>query len=301
MSQARCDYYTNHIQQNSSDQRKLFNVTKSLLCDTNTASFPRVDTVQLANDFGNFFAQKIENINASLANLSTPSVPSLPATDITCLKEQFTGFRTLSQEQVRMLISKAAGKSCQLDPIPTLIVLKLLNVLLPVITKLINLCFDTGRFAEAWKEVPVLPSLQKPGLDFAFKHFRPVSNLSYISKLSERARDEQFMEHLTASNLHYQPQSAYKQQRSTETALLKVKNGILMSLNEQQVTLLVLSNLSAAFDTIHHYKLICRLESDLRITDNALAWFKSYLSNRFQRLSLNGSLSDQFLLKRVVP
>ena len=106
MNQARCDYYTNHIQQNSSDQRKLFNVTKSLLCDTdtNTASFPRVDTVQLANDFGNFFVQKIENINASLANLSTSSVPSLPATDITCLKEQFlTGFRTLSQEQVRML------------------------------------------------------------------------------------------------------------------------------------------------------------------------------------------------------
>ena len=123
MNQARCDYYTNHIQQNSSDQRKLFNVTKSLLCDTNTASFPRVDTVQLANDFGNFFAQKIENINASLANLSTPSVPSLPATDITCLKEQFTGFRTLSQEQVRMLIGRAAGKSCQLDPIHTPIVL----------------------------------------------------------------------------------------------------------------------------------------------------------------------------------
>ena len=72
--------------------------------------------------------------NASLANLSTSSVPSLPATDITCLKEQFTGFRTLSQEQVRMLISRAAGKSCQLDPVPTPIVLKLLDVLLPVIT-----------------------------------------------------------------------------------------------------------------------------------------------------------------------
>ena len=110
-------------------------------------------------------------------NLSTSSVPSLPATDITCLKEQFTGFRTLSQEQVRMFnFSKAAGKSCQLDPIPTPIVLKLLDVLLPVITKLINLSFDTGRFAEAWKEALVLPSLQKPGLDFAFKNFRPVSN-----------------------------------------------------------------------------------------------------------------------------
>ena len=79
MNQTRSDYNSNHIKQNSSDQRKLFNVTKSLLCDTdtNTASFPRVDTLQLANDFGNFFAQKIENTNASLANLSTSSVPYL--------------------------------------------------------------------------------------------------------------------------------------------------------------------------------------------------------------------------------
>ena len=66
-----------------------------------------------------------------------------------------------------------------------------------------------------------------------------------------------------------------------ETALLKVKNDILMSMNEQHVTLLVLLDLSAAFDTIHHDKLIGRLESDLEITDNALARFKSYLSDRF--------------------
>ena len=263
-------------------------LTQMKKTNTNTASFPRVDTVQLANDFGNFFALKIDNINASLANLSTSSVPSLPATDITCLKEQLTGFRTLSQEQeVRMLISKAAGKSCQLDPIPTPIVLKLLDVLLPVITKLINLSFDTGRFAEAWKEALVLPSLKKPGLDFAFKNFRPVSNLSYISKLSERAGAEQFLEHLTANNLDSQLQSAYKQQHSTETALLKVKNDILMSIDEQHVTLLIILDLSAAFNTIHRDKLIGRLESDLGITDNVLAWFKSYVSDRFQRVSVN--------------
>ena len=125
---------------------------------------------------------------------------------------------------MRILISRAAGKSCQLDPIPTQIVLKckLLDVLLPVITKLINLSFDTGRFAEAWKVALVLPSLKKLGLDFAFKNFRPVSNLSYISKLSERAGAEQFMKHLTANNLHSLLQSAYKQQHSTEMVVLSL-------------------------------------------------------------------------------
>ena len=124
---------------------------------------------------------------------------------------------------MRMLISKVAGKSCQLDPIPTPIVLKLLDVLLPVITKLVNLSFDTGRFAEAWKEALVLPSLKKPSLDFAFKNVRPVSNLSYISKLSERAGAERFMEHLTANNLHSQLQSAYNSNTVRRRPYLKLR------------------------------------------------------------------------------
>ena len=74
-----------------------------------------------------------------------------------------------------------------------------------------------------------------------------------------------------------------------------------MSMVEQHFTLLVLLDLSAAFDTIYRDKLIGRLESDLGITDNALAWFKSYLSDHFQRVSVNGSLSDQFPLKQGVP
>ena len=63
-----------------------------------------------------------------------------------------------------------------------------------------------------------------------------------------------------------------------------------MSIDEQHVTLLILLDLSAAFDTMHHDKLIGRLESDLGITDNAFAWFKSYLSDQFKRVSVNGSL-----------
>ena len=63
----------------------------------------------------------------------------------------------------------------------------------------------------------------------------------------------------------------------------------------------MLLDFSAAFDTMHHDKLIGRLECDLGITDNALAWFKSYLSDRFERVSVNDSLSDQFPLNQGVP
>lgn len=109
---------------------------------------------------------------------------------------------------------------------------------------MINLSFNTGYFAHAWKEALVLPSLKKPGLDVAFKNFRPVSNLPYISKLSERAAACQLTQYMTDNDLHSVFQSAYKPNHSTETALLKVKNDILMNMNDQHVTLLVLLDLS---------------------------------------------------------
>ena len=62
MNHARCEYYTSHIQENSSNQRKLFQTTKDLLCDSKDVSFPPGNPDQFPNDFGNFFVQKIERI-----------------------------------------------------------------------------------------------------------------------------------------------------------------------------------------------------------------------------------------------
>ena len=77
-------------------------------------------------------------------------------------------------------------------------------------------------------------------MEIAFKNFRPVSNLPYISKLSEKAAAIQLIDHMTANGLHMQFQSAYKQHHSTDSALLKVKNDILLNMEGQKVTLLVL-------------------------------------------------------------
>ena len=62
----------------------------------------------------------------------------------------------MSQEQVSELIKKAAKKSCPLDPMPASVVLEVLDVLLPVITKMINLSFESGEFASDWKEALLL-------------------------------------------------------------------------------------------------------------------------------------------------
>ena len=96
-------------------------------------------------------------------------------------------------------------------------------------------------------------------------------------------------------------QSAYRQNHSTETALIKVKNDLLMDMDKGHVTLLVLLDLSAAFDTVDHTILLGRLQSLLGLRGNALSWFQSYLNGRSQRISVDGTLSDKFELECSVP
>ena len=129
----------------------------------------------------------------------------------------------------------------------------------------------------------------------------PVSNLQFISKLTEKAVAHQTHIYLNTNQLLPQLQSAYRPYHSTETALLKVKNDILMNMDNQRVTLLVLLDLSAAFDTVDHNILLERLRTEFGVTDVALNWFCSYLSNRSQKVSVEGMLSEKFNLDCGVP
>ena len=151
------------------------------------------------------------------------------------------------------------------------------------------------------RQAPVLPTLKKCDLHVAYKTFRPVSNLPYVSKLSERAAADQLIDHMTINGLNLELQSAYERHHSTESALLKVKNDILLNMDAQKVTLLVLLDLSAAFDTVRHDILLDRLRPRLGVTNQALNWFTSYLSDRTQRFVVNGGLSDTFSLAQGVP
>lgn len=128
-----------------------------------------------------------------------------------------------------------------------------------------------------------------------------MSNLSFLSKLVERIVAVRFVDHLSENGLYELFQSAYRHLHSTETALLRVQNDILRAVDSSGGAILVLLDLSAAFDTIDHEKLLQILESSFGITGQALEWFRSYLTDRTQRVVIDGQYSNTSKLLFGVP
>ena len=114
------------------------------------------------------------------------------------------------------------------------------------------------------------PSLKKPDADFKqLSNFRPISNLTLISKVIDKAVAEQLTDHV--KTYHLDVMSAFKVLHSTETSLLKVHNDILHAVNDNNSFILLLLDLSSAFDTVDHSLLLSTLSHRFGIKGNALA------------------------------
>ncbi len=164
-------------------------------------------------------------------------------------------------------------------------------------TNLVMMCMQvaiTSRYMQVHAGTITISIAEKVGADFTFQNLRPVSNLPFISKLTEKAACNQTHCHMTVNNLFPPLQSAYRKNHSTETALLKITNDILLNMNKQHVTLLVVLDLSAAFDTIDQDILLDRMSTKLGIDGVVLKWFGSYLKGRSQRVAVHGAVSEKF-------
>ena len=116
--------------------------------------------------------------------------------------------------------------------------------------------------------------------------------MSFISKVLEKVVAKRLDDHMLDNNLYSSVQSASRERHSTETALLKVQSDILTALDSGSGAVLFMLDLSAAFDTIDHGILLSRLNSLYGISGDALDWFKSYLSNRVQRVIIGDTVSE---------
>ncbi len=288
-----CDENTNTV----------FKTVNNLIQPDSSRPMPSSSSgLELANSFVTFFHDKVEKIRVALdaAIVDTEEDP----VDCPPTQHVLELFPPLTVQEVRNLITKSPTKSCMLDPIPTWLLKedKVLAVLAPEITACINSSLSSGCVPDCLKSAIVTPLLKKTGLDAnTFKNYRPVSNLAFLGKLMEKAVASHLTTHMLRNGLYDPFQSAYRKGHSTETALLKVKNDIDCALDRGEGVLLLLLDLSAAFDTVDHRILLKRLSFSIGVQGTSLAWLKSYLSCRSQSVNVDGAKSKEVPLTTGVP
>ena len=174
------------------------------------------------DEFADFFISKILKTRHELDKhpLYQPFMVNLT---------EFNQFSKLNEEKVRKLIMNTKSKSCELDTIPAIVLKSIPPSILTIITNIINQSLQFGSFLRNWKTTIVRPLIKMHGIALVKSSYKPVSNLSYISKLVEKAMLDHINQHCDAHNLLPDYQSTYREHRSWETVVLKLHNDQLWS------------------------------------------------------------------------
>ena len=259
LEQAKTSYHRSQIL--DCDQSQLFKLVDRMCIKKSANILPVHKSPKiLADNFATFFEEKVQKLHGSL-NQSVKTQGDLPDSE-RLTSNSLGNFRCLCEDEVGKLLNSMPSKSCPLDPMPTTLVKQCANELLPTITQIINCSLSSGHFPSTFKTAEVIPLIKKSTLDAeSFQSYRSISNLKFLSKATEKAAIEQLQLYLAENDLYPKFQSAYRKNHSCETALLRVLNDLLLTVDAKKDAVLVLLDLSAAFDTIDHDILIQRLKT----------------------------------------
>ncbi|KAK3568676.1 hypothetical protein QTP86_012870 [Hemibagrus guttatus] len=271
VTSAKTSFYKEKLETSAQDPRKLHNIFSSLL---NPPPPPSPSSLT-AEDFASFYTEKIERICQTFTSLPT----SPTSHNQHSATPSLTQLSTVAAEEVLQITRSCNPTTCPLDPIPSAMLQTISPDLLPFITTVINGSLTSGHVPTAFKKARVIPILKKPALDPSdISNYRP----------------------LMQNNLHDPNQSGFKAAHSTETALLAVTEKLHAARSAKLSSVLILLDLSAAFDTVNHKTLLSTLRS-LGICGTAWEWFASYLDGRSYQVTWKGLTSTPRRLSTGVP
>ena len=308
----RTSYYQKAIADRAGDQRALFSLVSELTDSSPTSPTPDYSTDDIvARDLNTSFVDKISNIHLSISkNANTlPITNKKKITEKNISKKNSTinintllsDFALTTEKELADILSSSKFSTSDLDPLPPSVLKECIQTLLPFLVVLVNYSLKQGSI-DGLTEAVIRPLLKKAGLDpNIFSNLRPISNLTFISKLIERVVNIRISDHMKANNLDCPSQYGYKKHHSTETLLVHFLNEIMVAVDSKSGVVVLIIDLSAAFDTVSHSLLLNILFREIGLRGNALRWFKSFLLNRSQRVKVGDTLSEPLELSFGVP
>ena len=244
ISKAKEDYLCDKIV-NCGSSRELFHLSSQMMGKFGDTMLPSdISPEPLPDKFNEFFVHKTDKIRRSF----DPDRP-VPTNPVDFSGTASAEFQLDTEDFVKTIVQEMPKNSCDLDTIPTSVLYDCLDDIIPILTCIMNKSLSSGTAPQCFKHVLVKPLLKKTSLDpICLKHYRPVSNLPFLSKVLERIVLKQFLQHLQSHSLLEPFQSAYRKCHSTEIALLRVVNDLLQASGSGCVFILSLLDLSAAFE-----------------------------------------------------
>ena len=221
-------YKRNHlvgqVKDAQNDSKQLFRLVDRILGRKNENLLPEAtSTLELAEDFASYFHNKIDTIREGFKGIDSykPQPRDVP---------QLVKFAPVLPSELGKIIQRMPPKTCKLDQMPTNKLQEILDGCLPALLHITNRSLELGEFADIWKEALVKPLIKKKQLGTVNSNYRPVSNLSFVSKIVEKTTLEQFNDHCNQHSLLPEYQSAYRRHHSCETSLVRLVNDILWNM-----------------------------------------------------------------------
>lgn len=300
---SRAAFYTKRLSETAGNRKAIWRVSKDLLhSDDRPPDADLQEAALLCDGFSAFFVDRLATIAATINTRLQSTAAYYRLAVGRQVPPRLDALADVTVDEVVRMIGALPSKTSTLDVLPVSLLKSSVDVMAPLVARLASLSFRTGVFPSSLKHGRVTPLLKKPGLDkTVMANYRPITNLSTLSKLLEKLALSRVRPHVLSSGNFSEFQSAYRAGHSTETALLRVYDDIVRNADTQQTTVLLALDISAAFDTIDFSTLVDRLSTDFGIGGSALGWLHSFVSDRTQYVGVGISRSAPVLCPSGVP
>ena len=287
--------YYNKVSTKVSDMKELYSDLDDLLGMKKEKILPNNIS---AENFAIFFSEKTDKIYRSFSDAAWDGQTSVSGREVKTLKK----FQKINMNDLIRVMGNVKNTYCENDPFPIGDIKQVTNrqLVYDIYLEIVNLSISYSEFPDCEKVAFIKPTYKGKGDVNDLNSYRPISNLSYLSKLIETIISEQLWTHIKEIDVIPENQSAYRANHSTETTLCSIMNDMLTMIDEGKCGILVMLDLSAAFDTVVHEYLLCDLKS-IGVIDDALKFLQSYLSGRKTIVEVSGDRSNPRPLTKGVP
>ena len=299
INETRTAYYKKLLYDKRHDMKSMYGIVNKLSGDRKQCVFPTSsEETLIAEKFADFFIEKIAIIRHDIEQNRNSRVLIERENNF----QKLLKFSPINADELENIFKCMKLKNYSYDPFPVKILSNAYEKVSPYILRIINMSIECSEFPSNLKHSTVIPLIKDVNGDVeCMKNYRPLFNTQFLGKIIEKTILKQLEQHLTVNQLFSATQSGYRKYHSCETALLKIVNDIQLEMKENNLSLILMLDQSAAFDTVDLHILLHKLENNYGICNDALKWMRSYLVGRTFSVVVNGKQSTVREMKYGVP